>query len=199
MAKMLYEILILIARCKMYFDRAGKQNTGDALRIAVEEAHKRGISHMVVASTRGDTGLKAAKLLEGKGVTLIVVSHNAGFSEEVKQEFDGAKKAKIEKLGGTVYTGTMVLRNLGTAIRSLQSYSQQDLVANTLRMFGQGVKVCAEIAAMAADAGLIPCGDCVAVAGTGRGADTVAVIRANSSNNFFQIKVREILAKPWDF
>ena len=183
----------------MYFDKAGEHNTQDALRIAVEEAEKRGIKHIVVASTRGDTGLKAAKLLEGKGIALVVVTHNTGFSEEGKQEFDGATKAQIEKLGGTVYTGTMVLRNLGTAIRSAQSYSQQDLVANTLRMLGQGMKVCVEIVAMAADAGLIPCEDCIAVAGTGRGADTVAVIRANSSNNFFQIKVREILAKPRDF
>jgi hypothetical protein len=93
----------------------------------------------------------------------------------------------------------MVLRNLGTAIRSLQSYSQQDLVAHTLRMLGQGMKVCVEIVAMAADAGLIPCEDVIAVAGTGRGADTVALIGANSSNNFFQIKVREILAKPRAF
>ena len=116
----------------MYFDRAGKQHTGEALRIAVEEAQKRGISHMVVASTWGDTGLEAAKLLEGKGIELVVVSHNTGFSEEGKQEFDEGTRAQIEKLGGGVYTGTMVLRNLGTAIRSQQSYSQQDLVANTL-------------------------------------------------------------------
>ncbi|OGP56334.1 MAG: hypothetical protein A2Y65_10375 [Deltaproteobacteria bacterium RBG_13_52_11] len=183
----------------MYFDQAGKQNTGDALRIAVEEAARRGIRHMVVASTRGDTGLQAAKLLQGKGIALVVVGHNTGFSQEGEQEFDQTKRTQIEKLGGRVYTGTMVLRNLGTAIRSLQSNSQQDLVANTLRMLGQGIKVCVEIAAMAVDAGLIPCEDCIAVAGTGLGADTVAVIRANSSNNFFQIKVREILAKPRDF
>jgi len=183
----------------MYFDKAGEHNTQDTLRIAVEEAGKRGISHMVVASTWGNTGLKAAKLLQGKGIALAVVSHNTGFSQEGVQEFDQATRAQIEKLGGRVYTGTMVLRNLGTAIRSLQSYSQQDLVAHTLRMLGQGMKVCVEIVAMAADAGLIPCEDVIAVAGTGRGADTVALIRANSSNNFFQIKVREILAKPRAF
>jgi hypothetical protein len=183
----------------VHFDQAGEENTQDALKIAAEEAERRGIRHMVVASTRGDTGLEAAKLLEGKGIELVVVSHNTGFSEEGKQEFDEAKRDQIERLGGRVYTGTMVLRNLGTAIRSQQSYSQQDLVANTLRMLGQGMKVCVEIVAMAADAGLIPCEDVIAVAGTGRGADTVAVIRANSSNNFFQIKVREILAKPRDF
>jgi hypothetical protein len=183
----------------MYFDQAGKQNTPEALRIAVDEAEKRGISHMVVASTRGDTGLQAAKLVQGKGISLVVVGHNTGFSEEGGQEFDEGKRAQIEGLGGRVYIGTMVLRNLGTAIRTMQSYSQQDLVANTLRMLGQGMKVCVEIVAMAADAGLIPCEDVIAVAGTGRGADTVLLIRANSSNNFFQIKVKEILAKPREF
>ena len=183
----------------MYFAKAGEQNTQEALRVALEEAEKRGIRHMVVASTWGDTGLKAAKLLQGRRIALCVVSHKTGFSKEGEQEFDQAKRTQIEKLGGTVYTGTMVLRNLGTPIRSLQSYSQQDLVAHTLRMLGQGMKVCVEIVAMAADAGLIPCEDVIAVAGTGRGADTVALIGANSSNNFFQIKVWEILAKPRNF
>jgi hypothetical protein len=32
-----------------------------------------------------------------------------------------------------------------------------------------------------------------------QGADTAAVIAADSSNRFFNIKVREILAKPVDF
>jgi hypothetical protein len=195
----LYEFIVLVRRCMMYFAKAGEHNTPEALSIAVEEAEKRGIRHLVVASTWGDTGLKAAKLLQGKGIALVVVSHNTGFSKEGEQEFDQAKRSQIEKLGGRVYTGTMVLRNLGAAIRSLQSYSQQDLVAHTLRMLGQGMKVCVEIVAMAADAGLIPCEDVIAVAGTGRGADTVALIGANSSNNFFQIKVREILAKPRAF
>ena len=52
---------------------------------------------------------------------------------------------------------------------------------------------------MACDAGLIPPGDVVAVGGTERGADTAAVIGANSSNNLFDIRVREILAKPRNF
>lgn len=183
----------------MHFERAGQQNTDETLRIALEGAKERGIRHIVVASTWGDTGLEAAKLLQGTGISLVVVTHNTGFSQEGEQQFEETKRAQIEEVGGKVYTGTMVLRNLGTAIRSVQSYSQQDLVANTLRMLGQGMKVCVEIVAMAADAGLIPFGDVIAVGGTGRGADTAAVIRANSSNKFFEIKVREMLAKPRDF
>ncbi len=58
-------------------------------------------------------------------------------------------------MGGRVFTGTMPFRTIGTAIREKTGYSQQDLVANVLRLFCQGVKVCVEIVLMASDAGLI--------------------------------------------
>jgi hypothetical protein len=183
----------------MYFEKAGKGNTEVTLQIAKDEAIRRGIRHIVVASTWGDTGVRMADMLKESGLSLVVVSHNVGFKEAGKDEFETEKRAHIEALGGKVLTSTMVLRNIGTAIREKQGYSQQDLIANVLRMFGQGMKVCVEIVAMAADAGLIPFEDVVAVAGTGRGADTAVVIGANSSNRFFDIKIREILAKPGQF
>jgi hypothetical protein len=89
----LYEFIILLRRSTMYFAKAGEHNTHDALEIAGEEAKKRGIRHMVVASTRGDTGLKAARLLQGRGIALCVVSHNTGFSKEGEQEFDQTKRS----------------------------------------------------------------------------------------------------------
>jgi hypothetical protein len=50
---------------------------------------------------------------------------------------------------------------------------------------------------MAADAGLIPEEEEVlAVAGTGRGADTVMVIKSAVSKRFLDLKVLEIRAKP---
>jgi hypothetical protein len=49
------------------------------------------------------------------------------------------------------------------------------------------------------ETGLIPFSDVIAVAGTGRGADTAAVIKANSSNRLFDIKVREYQIKPYEF
>lgn len=183
----------------MYFEKAGKENTEATLQIAKDEAIRRGIKHIVVASTCGDTGVRMAEILKETGCNLVVLSHNVGFKEVGKGEFETEKRVRIEALGGKVLTATMVLRNIGTAIREKQGYSQQDLVANVLRMFGQGMKVCVEIVAMAADAGLIPFEDVVAVAGTGRGADTAAIISANSSNRFFDIKIREILAKPRHF
>jgi hypothetical protein len=53
---------------------------------------------------------------------------------------------------------------------------------------------------MAADSGLIPIDeDVVAIAGTGRGADTALRIQPANSSRFFHLKIREIIAKPRDF
>jgi hypothetical protein len=67
-----------------------------------------------------------------------------------------------------------------------------------LRQFGgEGLKVAVEVAVMAADAGLIPTDrEVIAVGGTGRGADTAIVLKAAHMNNFFDLEVREIIAKP---
>ena len=181
------------------FDQPGPDNTEEILQIVREEVEKRGITHVVVASTQGNTGLKVARMFEKSNIRVVVVTHNTGFKEPGTQSLSLQSRQEIEKLGGTVYTGTMVLRDLGKAIKNVVGYSESEIVASVPRMFGQGMKVCVEITAMAADAGLVPPGDIVAVAGTGRGADTACVIGADSSNRFFEIKVREVLAKPRNF
>jgi hypothetical protein len=182
------------------FMRAGRKNTEETLKAAIYAAEELKIRQMVVASTYGDTGLKAASMLEGRGISLVVVTHNVGFKEPGSLEMTRETRARLEEMGARVCTATMPFRNIGTAIRQLQGYSQQDLIANTLRIFGQGIKVCVEIAMMASDAGLItPEEDIVAVAGTGRGADTAAVIAPMPSNRLFDLKVRRVVAKPEDW
>lgn len=181
------------------FEKAGYKNTEQALEVMLDSCRKYGVKQVVVASTRGGTGIAAAELLQNTGIRLVVVTHNYGFKDPGTHEMTQETRHKIESLGGIVFTGTMALRNIGTAIRSKQEYSQQDLIANTLRIFCQGMKVCVEIVIMAADAGLITPDDVIAVAGTARGADTVSLIAPQSSNNLFDLKVREILVKPFSF
>lgn len=181
---------------KRLFPGPGKENTAQALAVLGEGIARYGVSQVVVASTWGDTGLAVARMLEGSNIRLVVVTHNVGFREPGGLEILPETRAGIEALGGRVHTGTMAFRNIGTAIRDRQQYSQQDLVANTLRLFGQGIKVCVEIVLMAADSGLISSHDVLAVAGTGRGADTVALIAPQSSNRLFDLQVKDILAKP---
>ncbi len=183
----------------VYFNRPGPENTEACLEIALKALKERGLKNIVVASTFGDTGLKFAKALKEEGVNLVIVTHNCGFREPGTIEMKDEVRRELEALGAKVYTGTMVFRGIGSAIRSTFNYSEEALIAQTLRIFGQGLKVCVEIAVMACDAGLIPPEDVLSVAGTAKGADTVALIKAMPSNMFFNLKVREILAKPRDW
>jgi len=75
-----------------------------------------------------------------------------------------------------------------------------ELIANALRLFGEGTKVCVEIVVMAADAGLIPVDkDVIVIAGTGGGADTALVVKPANASTFFNLEIRETIAKPRDF
>lgn len=178
------------------FEKPGHLNTGAALDVLVDGLDRCGIRQVIVASTYGNTGLEAARRLRQRQLNLVVVTHNYGFREPGALEMPPETRRELTTLGARVLTGTMPFRNIGTAIRETQGYSQQDLIANTLRLFGQGLKVCVEITLMAADAGLISQDDVLTLAGTGRGADTVAIIAPQSSNKLFDLKIREILAKP---
>ena len=154
--------------------------------------------HVIVASTEGDTGKMFAEALKEDHLNLVVVTHSYGFKEPNKLEMSETVREKIQALGAKVYTGTMITHTLETSLSSKFSGIYPTLlVAQSLRRFGEGPKVCCEIAMMAADAGLVPEGEeIIAVAGTGRGADTVMVIRAAPSKRFLNLRVLEILAKP---
>jgi uncharacterized protein len=184
----------------MYFDAPGPVNTPKVIEIVLAEAQRRGLTHLVVAATGGDSAKALLAAATGRDVKIVAVSHNYGFSEEGKVGMNPEIRAELIAAGHQVLTATMATRNINKAISTkFGGYSQTEIVSATLRIFGQGMKVCPEIAAMAADAGLIPFDDVIAVAGTGRGWDTAVVIRATSSNRFFDLKIREVLCKPKSF
>jgi len=81
--------------------------------------------------------------------------------------------------------------------KKFNMYLFEEVVARTLYVFGQGMKVACEIAIMAADAGLVCTDeDVIAIGGTHRGADTALVLRPVTSQDFFDLRVKEILCKP---
>ena len=97
----------------------------------------------------------------------------------------------------TIVTATHALAGIDRAIRKKHgTWMVSELIAETLRLAGQGTKVCAEIVIMAADAGVISMEDCIAISGTGRGADTAWVIKPAHSHAFFDMKLQELLCKP---
>lgn len=181
-----------------YFDKPGKANTDECLSIVLKAIDEYTYKHVVVASTNGDTGVLFAERLKDMNINLVVVTHSFGFKEPNTIELTDEARKRIVSAGGRIYTGTMITHSLETAMaKQFSGVYPTLLVAQTLRRFGEGIKVCCEMTMMATDAGLIPeSEEIVTVAGTGYGADAVAVLRAAASKRFFDLKVLEILAKP---
>ncbi|RJS84058.1 hypothetical protein CW702_03010 [Candidatus Bathyarchaeota archaeon] len=171
-------------------------NTDEVLKAAKERADELGIRDIVVASTRGETGVKAAEIF--KGYNLVVVTHHTGFRAPGIQEMKEENRKTIEELGGKVFTGTHAFMNVERAIlNKLGTAYPTEIIAHTLRLFGEGMKVAVEITLMAADAGLIPVDkDVISIAGSGKGADTAVVIKPANSKDLFEVTIREIIAKP---
>ncbi len=182
----------------LYFEKAGRENTAACLQIVKDAIRNFGYKHLVLASTSGDCGILFSEALKDSGINLIVVTHCAGFKGPNSDEISAEARQGIANAGAKVYTGTMITHSLETAFASKFSGLYPTLiVAQALRRFGEGSKVCCEMVMMAADAGLVPEGEEVlAVAGTGRGSDTVLVIKSAVSKRFFELKVLEVLAKP---
>ncbi|RJP64089.1 MAG: hypothetical protein C4532_19905 [Candidatus Abyssobacteria bacterium SURF_17] len=180
-----------------YFEKPGPTNTTRCIEIA-KQAVQEGIKHVVVATTCGDTGVALAEALSGSGVNLVAVTHSAGFKSPSELELIEENRQRILKAGAKIYTGTILTHSIETSLATqFQGVYPTTLIALTLRRFGQGAKVVCEIVMEACDAGLIPENEEVlAIAGTGRGADTVALLRSAASKRFHELKVLEILAKP---
>jgi hypothetical protein len=186
-------------RKRVYFEEAGEQNTDALLKVVKEYIAKEKISNIIVASSTGETGAKAAKAFKGNNT--VVVTHCHGFQEPGKFELREEFKKEILANGAKVFTGTHALSSAERAIRkTFDTMEPLELIANTLRLMGEGTKVCVEITLMAADAGLIPADrDVVAVAGTGKGADTALRIKPANATRFFDLRIEEVIAKPRDF
>ncbi|HCU05658.1 MAG: hypothetical protein A2X77_05175 [Gammaproteobacteria bacterium GWE2_42_36] len=182
------------------FYEAGKQNTMRTLELAFNAAKQQEISHLVIASTVGDTARAALKMVDHSNMKLVVITHAANFRAGTAQEFNADLREEIENAGHYVHSGVHVLCGLGRAIKSKMGWSEEELVASTLRILGQGMKVCIEIAAIATDAGMVPHpGKVISVAGTGYGADTACVISTAPSSRFFDLKVHDVITKPYVF
>lgn len=180
----------------VYFANPGKENTDEVLRLAKSRAQELGIKTILVASTNGDTALKALEVF--KGAKVVVVTHFTGMKEPNVQEFTEENRQKVLSAGVPLLTATHTFSGLGRAMRKkFNMHLFEEAMANTLRLFGQGMKVVCEITMMAADAGLVRTDeDIIVIGGTGRGADTAVVLRPVNSEDFFDLKVKEILCKP---
>ncbi len=179
-----------VERKIVYFEKPGPTNTEETLRLAAEEAARRGIGKIVLASTKGATARRAATRFAGSDVKLVVVPHQFGFTET--QLFSPELVSELEQQGHRVHFGTMLFHTDG-----LYGSGSAEAMAMVLRTVCQGLKVCVEVVLMACDAGLIARGEeVIVVSGTRRGADTAVLAIASTSQQLHDLHITEILCKP---
>jgi hypothetical protein len=178
------------------FAKPGPQNTRRTLEIAAGRAEDLDVRSILVASSSGRTGLLAARIFRGRN--LVVVTHSTGFLKPDHQEFKPENRRRIEALGGRILTCQHAFGGVNRAVRKkLATYELDEIIAFTLRSFGEGAKVAVEISLMAADAGLVSTLEpCISIAGSDSGADTALLLRPANAQTFFDLRVLEVLAKP---
>jgi hypothetical protein len=182
-----------------YFDHPGGENTEAVAAVVRKRCDELGIRHVVAASNSGDTALKLWEALRGTGVHLVAVAEHAGYKGGDQPSITPEQRADLESRGIAVLVTAHALSGVARSItNTFGGVSHVEIIAHTLRRFGgEGLKVAVEVAIMAADAGLVPTDEeIIAVGGTGWGADCAAVLRAAHMNNFFDLEIRELLAKP---
>ncbi len=185
-----------------YFERGGPQNTEKALQIAKKYADQFNVKKIVIASTTGTTASKSLEIFNPKKYNIVVITHSYYFvGLKNRQEFSEDLMENLREQGLKIFSGTHAMAGIERSMRkSLNQWLPIEILAKYLRTnFSQGVKVCMEIATMAADAGLIKNldEDIICIGGSGRGADTVCLIKAMPTSSFDQMRVKAILAKPF--
>jgi hypothetical protein len=175
----------------VYFEEVKAENTDTVFELVQERLNAGGINKVVIASTMGATARKAMDFFQESGVKLVVVPHQFDFIREVNP-FPQELVKTLRESGHEVHFGTMLFHT-----ENLYESNTPTLMANLLRCFSQGIKVCFEMVLMTTDAGLLTKGEkVIAIAGTGRGSDTALVMQASSSRNLKKLRINEILCKP---
>ena len=180
-----------------YFPETGYSNTKAVLEAVARRARDSKIKKVVVGTCSGRTAIKARKMLDA-GLQIIAVTHVTGFYEPDSQELKEENRRELLASGVEVLTCAHAFGGVGRGFRNKTgTYQTDEVMAYTLRMFGQGTKVAVEIALMAADAGLIRTDeDIISIGGTKTGADTALVVKPSTSAQCFDLKIREVICKP---
>ena len=181
-----------------YFDKKGPDNTEKTLEIALAGCQAWGINQIVVASSRGNTAM-TLKQMAGPALDIIAVTYSAGSRYVDDVEAFNQNQDRLLESGIRIVRGIHALSGTERAFENKYKspFIPLNVVADTLRMFCHGVKVCVEIAVMAAEHGYItPEQEVVAIAGSHHGADTAVVLKPAYAADMFKTRIRQLLCMP---
>lgn len=133
------EFKMVIMESKIvYFEDIGPENTETTFGLVLERLEALGIKKLVLASTTGATAKKALEFFKDASVKLIVVPHQHDFHRD-KNAIPQELVKSLRESGHDVHFGTMLFHTDG-----LYESTTPTVMANLLRCFCQGMKVCFE-------------------------------------------------------
>jgi len=187
----------------VYFEDTAQaeDNTRSVVSIVGAYLKTHAAKHVVLASNTGCVAAQFAPLAKANPkVSFIAVKMAPAVDKIYDVVFDDGYRKIMADAGIKLVTGTHALT--GGVDRALRAtfdggFPPSAIIANTLYLFSQGMKVCVEIIAMACDSGLLPEGvEVISCAGTGRGSDTAIVATSAASTYLFDLDIHRILAMP---
>jgi len=182
------------------FEKASPENTHPTLEIAIAKAMELKCD-IVLSTNEGNSAFAAVAVAKEKGFAgrIIAITAVYGMKGPGENAMTEETRQKLEAEGVVLVTAAHTLSGAERAISGKFSGTYPvEVMAHTLRLLSQGVKVCVEIGAMAMDAGKLPYGKpAVFLGGTGRGVDTACVMTAGYTATIFNTRIHEILCKPW--
>lgn len=179
-----------------YFNEPGEQNTDKTIELAADYAKKNNIKTIVIASATGASALKLKNI--AKELEIIDVTYSEAVSYEDELEEFNKNRKKLEGGGIKIVKCSHAFSGVEKALyKKYKSMMPQILIADTLKLISEGVKVAVESALMAADVGAISQKQKVLVlGGTGHGVDTCLLIKPTTTSNFFSLGILEIICMP---
>ena len=129
----------------MHFDKAGRENTAQTLKLAYERAKALELNEVAVASSKGETAYRALEIFHEFKVT--VVTYHCGFREPFKNVMTEDVHADLQKKAFNLISGSHALSGIERSVAQKHSGVYPVLlIADTFRLLGQGTKVAVEIA-----------------------------------------------------
>ncbi len=182
----------------MYCESPGPTCTDQTLKLAYERGKALGLTQVVLASTKGGTAYKALEIFSDFDIT--AVTYHCGYKDPFQSVMPAEVKSDLENKGVHVVSATHALSGLERSLAKKYSGSFPVLlIADTLKLFGQGTKVAVEVSIMATDAGRLTGKDIIAIGGSGKGADTALVLKPAGQSHLFDMRIRETICKPRSF
>ena len=180
------------------FEKISPENTPVAIRLAIEKA-KEISTDIVLASSTGASAFTVLELASEMEYNGRIIAITSVWKSPGVNQLSGKNRKKLTEAGVILVTAAHTLSGTERSLSGkFNGVYPVEIIAHTLRLISEGVKVCVEIGAMALDAGAIKEPRAVvALGGTGRGCDTACVMTPGYSAKIFDTRIHEILCKPY--